>query len=166
MRPSTTASVVAVGFAILARAMGSVTDGGAIAGVLIAFILMVASGFPGFAPLLALFLLTVISTRWGYRKKQRLGVAERKRGRTASQVIANLGVAAACALPAVWFPEIGDLCLVASAAALAEEVFRGAPGVHIIATSREAIPVSLAGRPAARCGSAPTIIPTAVTAAT
>ena len=114
------ASVVAVGFAILARAMGSVTDGGAIAGVLIAFILMVASGFPGFAPLLALFLLTVISTRWGYRKKQRLGVAEQKRGREASQIFANLGTAAICVLPVFWLPELSNLLLIASTAALAE----------------------------------------------
>lgn len=114
------AAVVAVVFAIVARIMGSVTDGGALTGLLVAFILMLAGGFAGFIPLLTLFLLTVISTRWGYGRKLRLGVAERKRGRTASQVLANLGAAAACALPAVWFPEVGDLCLVASAAALAE----------------------------------------------
>jgi uncharacterized protein (TIGR00297 family) len=114
------AAVVAVVFAVAARAMGSVTDGGALAGVLVAFVLMLAGGFAGFVPLLALFLLTVISTRWGYGRKQRLGVAERKRGRTASQVVANLGAAAACALPAIWFPEVSDLCLVASVAALAE----------------------------------------------
>ncbi len=34
------------------------------------------------------------------------------------------------------------------------------------ASSREAIPATPAGRPAARCGSAPTIMPTAVTATT
>ena len=100
------AAVVAVVFAIVARAMGSVTDGGALAGVLVAFVLMLAGGFAGFIPLLTLFLLTVISTRWGYGRKQRLGVAERKRGRKASQVLANLGAAAACALPAVWFPAV------------------------------------------------------------
>ena len=48
--------MVAVGFAILARAMGSVTDGGAMAGVLVAFVLMLAGGFSGFIPLLTLFL--------------------------------------------------------------------------------------------------------------
>ena len=114
------AGVLAVGFAIVARIMGSVTDGGALTGALIAFILMLAGGFAGFVPLLTLFLLTVISTRWGYRRKQSLGVAERKRGRKASQVIANLGAAAICALPAIWFPDASDLFLVASAAALAE----------------------------------------------
>ncbi len=114
------AAVVAVGFAILARVMGAVTDGGAIAGVLVAFLLMLAGGFAGFIPLLILFLLTVISTRWGYKRKLRLGVAEQKRGRKGSQVLANLGAAAACALPVIWFPELSDLLLIGVAAALAE----------------------------------------------
>ena len=100
--------------------MGAVTDGGAIVGVLIAFVLMMAAGFAGFVPLLILFLLTVISTRWGYGRKQRLGVAERRRGRRASQVMANLGTAAACALPLVWFPELRGVLLAGSVAALAE----------------------------------------------
>lgn len=114
------AAVVAIGFAVVARFIGTVTDGGAMAGVLAAFVLMLASGFAGFAPLFMLFLLTLISTRWGYSRKQRLGVAERRRGRTASQVVANLGAATASALPAIWFPELADLLLVASMAALAE----------------------------------------------
>lgn len=114
------AAVVAIGFALLARLMGAVTDGGAMAGVLAAFVLMLAGGFAGFSPLLTLFLLTMISTRWGYARKQRLGVAERRRGRSASQVIANLAAATACALAVTWFPEFGDLLLVGSMAALAE----------------------------------------------
>ena len=114
------AGVVAVGFAILARAMGSVTDGGAIAGVLVAFVLMLAAGFSGFIPLLMLFTLTVISTAWGYKRKQRLGVAEHKKGRKASQVLANLGAAALCALPVIWFPALAELLFIAAVAALAE----------------------------------------------
>ncbi len=114
------AGVVAVGFAILARAMGSVTDGGAVAGVLVAFVLMLAQGFSGFIPLLMLFTLTMISTAWGYKRKQRLGVAEHKKGRKASQVLANLGTATVCALPTLWFPELADLLLIAVVAALAE----------------------------------------------
>lgn len=114
------AAVVAIGFALLARLMGTVTDGGAMAGVLAAFVLMLAGGFAGFSPLLTLFLLTMISTRWGYARKQRLGVAERKHGRRASQVIANLAAATACALPVIWFPELSDVLLVGSMAALAE----------------------------------------------
>jgi len=112
--------VIAIGFALVARFMGAVTDGGAIVGALIAFVLILAAGFAGFVPLLVLFLLTVISTRWGYDRKQRLGVAERRRGRRASQVMANLGAAAACALPLIWFQELKHILLAGSMAALAE----------------------------------------------
>lgn len=114
------AGLIAVLFAVLARLMGSVTDGGALAGLVIAFVLMLVAGFAGFMPLLTLFLLTVLATCWGLRRKQRIGVAERSGGRKASQVLANLGAAACCALPVVWFPEYGDLLLTGAMAALAE----------------------------------------------
>jgi len=44
-------------------------------------------------PLLALVILTVLSTRLGRKRKEYLGTAERRQGRTAAQVAANLGVA-------------------------------------------------------------------------
>jgi uncharacterized protein (TIGR00297 family) len=111
---------VAIGFAVLARAMGSVTDGGALVGVLVAFVLMAAAGFAGFVPLVVVFLLTVLSTRWGYARKLRLGVAERRRGRTGAQVWANLGAATLCVAPLIWFPELSEMLLVGAMAALAE----------------------------------------------
>ena len=111
---------MAIGFAMLARLMGTVTDGGAMAGVLVAFVLMVSAGFSGLVPLLTLFALTVVSTRIGYARKQRLGVAERRRGRKASQVLANLSAAALCALPVVWLPKFSGVLLLAAMAALAE----------------------------------------------
>jgi uncharacterized protein (TIGR00297 family) len=114
------AALVAIGFALVARIIGSVTTGGALAGIVVAFVLMIANGFAGFVPLLAVFVLTLVSTRWGYARKRRLGVAERRRGRTASQVLANLGPAALCALPAIWFPEFNGILMVGSIAALAE----------------------------------------------
>ena len=112
--------MVAIGFALIARAMGSVTDGGALMGIVVAFVLMLVGGFAGFVPLLAVFLLTIVSTRWGYARKQTMGVAERRRGRNAAQVIANLGAATACALPVIWFPELSEILLVAAMAGLAE----------------------------------------------
>jgi uncharacterized protein (TIGR00297 family) len=114
------AAVLAVGFALAARLMGAVTTGGAIAGLFVALVLMQASGFAGFLPLLTLFLLTAISTRWGYGRKQWLGVAERPRGRSASQVMANLGAAALCALPVIWLPDFSEPLLIGTMAALAE----------------------------------------------
>lgn len=114
------AAVVAIGFAVIARALGSVTDGGALTGVLVAFILMVAAGLAGFVPLLTVFVVTVLATRWGYGRKQQLGVAERGRGRTASQVMANLGATTLCALPTLWFPRLSGTLLIGAMAALAE----------------------------------------------
>jgi len=114
------AAVVAIGFAVLARLMGTVTDGGAMAGVLVAFVLMLSAGLSGLVPLLTLFVVTVVSTRWGYARKRRLGVAERRRGRKASQILANLGAAALCALPVVWLPKFSGVLLLAAMAALAE----------------------------------------------
>jgi uncharacterized protein (TIGR00297 family) len=112
--------VVAIGFAVMARSLGAVTDGGALLGVLVAFILMFAAGLAGFTPLVTVFLITVLATRWGYGRKQQLGVAERGPGRTASQVLANLGVAALCALPTVWFPRLSGILMTGAVAALAE----------------------------------------------
>ncbi len=104
-------AVVAVGFAILARAMGSVTDGGAIAGVLVAFVLMLAGGFSGFIPLLTLFVLTVISTAWGYKRKQRLGVAEHKEAARLRKCWLTWEQRLFALLPAIWFPELAELLL-------------------------------------------------------
>jgi len=114
------AGLIALLFAVVARILGSVSDGGALAGIAIAFILMITAGFAGFVPLLTLFVLTVVATRWRRRRKERLGVAERSGGRTGSQVMANLGAAAGCALPVLWFPEFSEVLLAGAMAALAE----------------------------------------------
>jgi uncharacterized protein (TIGR00297 family) len=131
-------AVLAIAFALLARIMGAVTNGGALAGAVVAVVLMLAAGFAGFIPLLTLFLLTVFSTRWGYVRKQRLGVAERRRGRSASQVIANLGAAAVCALPLLWFHSTTELLLLGSMAALAEAAADTVSSEMGQATSRSA----------------------------
>jgi uncharacterized protein (TIGR00297 family) len=48
----------------------------------------------GLLPLLAVFLLTFAATKIGKAKKERIGTDESKRGRSAAQVAANLGIAA------------------------------------------------------------------------
>jgi uncharacterized protein (TIGR00297 family) len=45
-------------------------------------------------PVLVVFVLTAIATRLSWEEKVRLGTAERRQGRRAAQVAANLGVAA------------------------------------------------------------------------
>ena len=89
-----------------------------LAGGAACFLLFAGAGPSAFAVLAALFLLTWIATRFGYRRKQDLGVAERGDGRDAWQVLANLSVAS---LGAVAFGVTGNRAwLFASAAALAE----------------------------------------------
>lgn len=114
------AAVVAIGFAVIARTLGAVTDGGALMGVLVAFVLMLAAGLAGVVPLLMVFVIAVLATRLGYARKQQLGVAERGPGRSASQVLANLGATTLCALPVIWFPRLTGILLIGAMAALAE----------------------------------------------
>jgi len=74
----------------------------------------------GFFPLVAVFVLTLLATRWRSERKRNLGVAERRGGRTASQVIANLGAAALCAAAAIGFPRFSEILMVGAMASLAE----------------------------------------------
>lgn len=91
-------AAVTVGFAMLARVLRGVNQSGAIAGGLACFALFAGIGPGAFATLAALFAMTWLSTRLGYLRKQELGVAERREGRNAWQILANLAVAAAGAL--------------------------------------------------------------------
>lgn len=66
-------------------------------------------------PVLTVALLAHFSTRLGRAKKQQLGTAEKRQGRTTAQVAANLGVAALAAnellrswlIDSGWFPQQG-----------------------------------------------------------
>ena len=105
-------------FAIVARVLRGVNRSGALAGGLACFVLFAAAGPGAFAALGAVFLMTWISTRLGYRTKQQRGIAERGEGRNGWQISANLGVAA---LSAVAFGVTGNgAWLTAVASALAE----------------------------------------------
>lgn len=55
-------------------------------------------------PVAAVFVLAFGATRAGRTKKERLGIAERRKGRNAAQVAANLGVAGlvSCAMTQFW----------------------------------------------------------------
>ena len=97
LRPLWTALIVTVVFATLARWVRGVSFGGAIAGAAVCFLLYLGAGFGAFVALVSVFALTWICTRLGYRRKEKLGTAEKLDGRTALQVLANLAVAAGCA---------------------------------------------------------------------
>jgi uncharacterized protein (TIGR00297 family) len=109
---------VTLGFAVLARALRGVNRPGALAGGLACFLLFAGAGPAAFATLAALFLMTWVSTRLGYRRKLALGLAERREGRNAWQVMANLAAPALCS---VVFSATGNrLWMVAAVGAMAE----------------------------------------------
>jgi uncharacterized protein (TIGR00297 family) len=105
-------------FAALGRVVRGVTTSGAVAGALVCFALLRGAGLGGFITLLTVFLLTWTTTRIGYARKQSLGTAEANAGRDASQVFANLGVAALCAMFHMVLPD--QRLLIAMGAALSE----------------------------------------------
>ncbi|MFB3917751.1 MAG: TIGR00297 family protein [Terriglobales bacterium] len=109
---------VTVLFAAFAHRVRAVDTSGAFAGAVVSFLLYVSCGPAGFACLVTVFLLAWGSTRFGYARKQRLGMAERKFGRNAWQVLANLVVAAALAVASLYFDR--TLLLLGVVAALAE----------------------------------------------
>ena len=112
------AAVVTLVFAILARKLRGVTRSGTVAGVVVCFLLYAGVGPGAFAALVSVFVLTWLATRVGYQRKQRIGVAEPLNGRTAAQVYANLGVAAACA--ALYLATRQTVFIAGVAAALSE----------------------------------------------
>jgi len=112
------AAAVTLVLAGLARALRGVNQSGAAAGGLACFMLLAAAGPAAFAMLALLFVMTWISTRLGYRRKLALGLAERREGRSAWQVLANLALAS---LGALVFGVTGNrVWLAATVAALAE----------------------------------------------
>jgi uncharacterized protein (TIGR00297 family) len=91
------ALVVTLIFAILGRVSHGVALSGAIAGAFVCFALYAGAGPGAFIALACVFAITWFVTRLGYRRKLKLGTAERKDGRNAAQVLANLATAGACA---------------------------------------------------------------------
>jgi uncharacterized protein (TIGR00297 family) len=113
------AAGMTLAFTLVARLVKGVSDGGAVAGAIICFSIYWGTGAAGFLILISVFVLTWFTTRWGYQKKQRLGVAEKRDGRRAPQVLANLGIAALCSLLHALNPT-RTIYLLALAAALSE----------------------------------------------
>jgi uncharacterized membrane protein len=88
-------------FGLLAWRFRAATPAAALTGAIITASLMFSMFvFPfkpwrtGLVPVLVVLILTSVATRFGRRRKERLGTAEKRRGRGAAQVAANLGIAA------------------------------------------------------------------------
>jgi uncharacterized protein (TIGR00297 family) len=113
------ALLVTVAFTAVARYIRGVSRSGALAGALVCFLLYTCAGPGAIAALLSVFVLAWITTRFGSSRKLKLRVAEKPDGRTASQVLANLGVAVGCV---ILYALLGKnvIFLLASAASLSE----------------------------------------------
>lgn len=114
------ALAITLAFSLIAWGMRGVTVSGALAGAVVTFVICVAAGPGGFAVVLTVFLLTMFATRFGLHRKQAAGVAERKDGRHANQIFANLGAATIAAAPCVFFHHGSALLFAAMTAALCE----------------------------------------------
>jgi uncharacterized protein (TIGR00297 family) len=97
---------ISLAFGAAVWRLKAATPAGAVFGAMICFdMTLMTSTYTGsiartaLTPLIVLFLLTFLSTRAGKHRKAKVGLAERSRGRSASQVIANLSVAAFCVSP-------------------------------------------------------------------
>ncbi len=81
-----------IGFALTARLLRGVNTSGALAGAVAAFTIA-SRDLRMFWVLLVVFSVTFFATRIGSLRKRALKIAEAEHGRSASQVMANLGVA-------------------------------------------------------------------------
>ena len=92
------AVLVNVVFGLLGYRVGGVRRSGLLGGLLVGIPIYLFLGWRGFAVLAVMFVLGTVLTRMGYSRKQRMGVAEEKKGaRGASHALANAGIAALCA---------------------------------------------------------------------
>ena len=99
-RPFQYGLIACCALAVLASLLRSVTPSAAVTGAVLSFSLYLStlsSNRPSIrtslAPLLTLFVLTYLATRFHRDGKARMGNAEAKTGRNAAQVAANIGVA-------------------------------------------------------------------------
>lgn len=83
----------------VAWAAGSVRKSGFLGGLVVGVPIYLFLGWRGFSVLLAMFVVGTALTRFGYAKKEQMGVAEEQKGaRGASHALANAGVAALLAV--------------------------------------------------------------------
>ncbi|HEV2116154.1 MAG TPA: DUF92 domain-containing protein [Terriglobales bacterium] len=146
------ALAVTVGFAILARLLRAVDISGAVAGVVITWLLFISAGPGAFAAVAAVFALAFLTTRLGYRHKQFLGTAERRGGRTASQVLANLGMAGICGIasllagrPELWLLGLSAAMAEAAADTVSSEYGQARETSAYLITTWELVPAGTDG---------------------
>ncbi len=139
--------------AILFRRSGAVDRSGMIAGFLVGVLTFTFASWQGFLVLIAFFVLGSASTRLGLRRKQRLGIAQEKKGaRSARHALANCGVAVYLAflVAAASSPEVFRLALVCAYATAAfdtvsSEIGRAYGGRPVLITTLRRVPAGTNG---------------------
>ncbi|HEX9161960.1 MAG TPA: DUF92 domain-containing protein [Thermoanaerobaculia bacterium] len=85
--------------AILGWALHTVDVSGLVGGWVLGAIILLGAGWPLYVTLLTFFAIGTITTRLGYARKKRMGLAQEKEGRRGfSNAFSNVGVAAICAI--------------------------------------------------------------------
>ena len=149
------ALVLSLGFAVLVRILRAATLPAAAMGFLVCFILsqspVLRTEFspvpilhPAIPALVALFVITFAATKFGRSRKEARGVAEARAGRRASQVIANLGVAALCAALGQYGGCIAALAE-ATADTVSSEIGQAVGGPAWLLTKLRRVPVGTDG---------------------
>lgn len=91
-----------------------------VTGCIIGLLVFAGAGYAGVAMVATFFVLGTGATSWGMSIKQKLGLAEKEKGRRrAGQVVANAGLAAILGVLPIIFPAKADLFRVMMAAAIA-----------------------------------------------
>ncbi len=137
---------ITAGFALLAWIAHGVTRSGAIAGAAVSFSLTCREPRL-FIILLSVFLLTLVATRLGKQRKQQLNAAESYRGRSASQVMSNLGVAMLVVAVGAERDVLIALAVMAEVAAdtCSSEIGMAFPGRTVLLTNWQPVPAGMDG---------------------
>lgn len=115
---------VSLALGVLAYFLRTVDGSGIVGGTLVGTVIYGCLGWPGFAVLLAFFVIGSALTKLGYRRKAAAGLAQEKGGRRgARHAFANAGVAAFCALfaAATPYPELFALAFAGAFATAAAD---------------------------------------------
>ncbi len=139
--------------AVLFRRGGAVDRSGMVAGFFVGVLTFTFCGWQGFLILVSFFVLGSASTRLGLRRKERLGIAQEKKGaRSARHALANCGVAVYLAflVASTASPDLFTLafvCAYATAAfdTVSSEIGRAYGGRPVLITTLRPVPAGTNG---------------------
>jgi uncharacterized protein (TIGR00297 family) len=156
---------ITAAFTALAWIAGGVDWSGAAAGAAISFV-FAAREFRFFWILLVVFATTLLATRIGQKRKEMLEAAEHSAGRSASQIMANLGVAGLLIVLSLGAWQVLAVAALAEAACdtCSSEIGMAFSGETVLLTTWKRVPpgvdggISLAGTLAGLAGAAVVVV--------